>query len=246
MPQVSIIIPSFNNLDLLQECIGSIEEQSFKDYEVFVIDANSTDGTLEYLQTLNAPYYWVSELDEGIYDAMNKGISMANGEWLYFLGSDDLLYNNLTLESIFGHKISSGISLIIGKVQYDYVIEDSILIKKNNGVFIPSWSNNIWIKNTLHHQGVFYRRQLFEFQTYNTDYNVLSDYDFNLKLFKNKVNAKMVNEIMAISKTQGISKNYNWQLYKEEIDFKTKQSALIFKPLFYLLGVGKYLIKKII
>lgn len=246
MPLVSIVIPSFNSLNLLRECINSIKNQSFTEYEVYVIDAKSTDGTIDYLQTFTAPFYWVSEPDKGIYDAMNKGIDLSKGEWIYFLGCDDVLYGNKTLETIFSENIKDDISLIIGKVQYDYAPKDSLFIKKNKGLFEPSWSKKIWFKNTLHHQGVFYKRELFRTQKYTLNYKVLSDYDFNLKLFRSKIKVQTLNQIIANSKTEGISKNYNWRLYKEEIDFKTKQTSLLFKPLFYVLGIGKYLLKKIV
>lgn len=244
MPRLSIIIPSFNSLNLLRECLDSIKEQSFKEYEVIIIDGQSTDGTIDFLKTLNTPYFWKSEPDNGIYDAMNKGIDVARGEWLYFLGCDDLLYDKNTLETVFHQKIDDHSSLLIGKVKYDFGPKDSLLIKKNKGTFQPSWSKKIWFKNTVHHQGVFYKRDLFRTQKYSLDYKILSDYDFNLKLFKRKINALIISQVIAISKTQGVSKNYNWKLYTEEINLKTKQSSIILKPLFYVLAVGKYILKK--
>ena len=246
MPLVSIIIPSFNNLNLLKECIDAIKNQVFKDYEVFVIDAKSTDGTIEYLQSLSAPFYWSSHTDKGIYDAMNKGIEKSNGQWLYFLGSDDLFYEKSTLKNIFNQKVSEDISLLIGNVKYDYTLDDSMLIKKNQGLFESSWSIKLWFKNSLHHQGVFYRRRLFNTRKYNIDYKILADYDFNLELFKRREKVLLVDQIIALSKTEGISKNYNWALYKEEIDLKTKQSSFVLKPLFYTIGFSKYLLKKVL
>jgi glycosyltransferase involved in cell wall biosynthesis len=211
-----------------------------------VIDAQSTDGTIDYLQTFTAPFYWISEPDKGVYDAMNKGIDMSKGNWLFFLGCDDLFYDNKTLESIFSETVNDDISLIIGKVQYDFSSRDSLMIKKNKGLFEPSWSKKMWLKNTLHHQGVFYKRELFSIQKYALNYQILSDYDFNLKMFRSNKKVQIINQIISISRTEGISKNYNWQLYKEEIDLKTRQSSLLFKPFFYLLGTGKFLLKKII
>lgn len=246
MPLLSVIIPSFNSLNSLKECIESIKSQNFKDYEVFVIDSQSTDGTKEYLNTLTPPFFSISEPDQGIYDAMNKGIRLAKGQWLYFLGCDDRIHNHDTLKNLFNEIVTDDISLIIGKVQYDFGLHDSYMIKKNKGLFEPSWSKKIWLKNTLHHQGVFYNRKIFRSQKYSLTYKVLSDYELNLKLFRMDVKVKMIDLIIAISKTEGISKNYNWQLYKEEVDFKTKQSSIIFMPIFYLLAIGKYLFKQAI
>jgi len=246
MPLVSIIIPSFNSVHFLQECIDSVKSQSFKDYEVIIMDGESTDGTVDFLKSLNEPFFWRSEPDEGIYDAMNKGIEMSKGDWLYFLGCDDRLLGKDTLKSIFAKNIQKQTSLIIGKVQYDYSLEDSMLIKKNGGVFNPSWSFKIWIKNAVHHQGVFYRRDVFKLKQYSLEYKILSDYDFNLALYKQGVSVLLMDQIVAVSKTIGISKKYHWSLYMEEIDLKSNQSSIIFRPIFYALGFFKYLLKRVI
>ncbi|MEZ4791900.1 MAG: glycosyltransferase family 2 protein [Gelidibacter sp.] len=244
MPQLSIIIPSYNNLALLRDCIDSIKNQSFTDLEVFIIDAKSSDGTIEFLHSLNEPFHWISGPDQGIYDAMNIGIALSKGKWLYFLGCDDKLFDPKTLETVFSQDINGEISLILGNIQYVYNDDDSYFIKRNKGVFKPSWSNKIWFKNTLHHQGVFYRREVFQTHPYSLAYKVLSDYDLNLKLFRSNLKVRTIDQIIAISKTEGISKNYSWQLYKEEIDLKSKQCSIVFRPLLYVLGVGKYLLKK--
>jgi glycosyltransferase involved in cell wall biosynthesis len=100
----SIIIPTFNSEKVLRECLNSIVEQTFNNYEIILIDGLSTDSTVDIIKeySLNNPnIHWVSEKDLGIYDAMNKGIKIANGEWVYFLGSDDKLSSNNALQEIF-------------------------------------------------------------------------------------------------------------------------------------------------
>ncbi len=245
-PIVSIIIPSYNSLDALRHCVLSIQEQLFKNYEVIIIDGNSTDGTLMFLKTLLAPFRWISESDTGIYDAMNKGVSLAHGQWFYFMGADDLFYENNTLQTIFKNSLSDDITLLIGKVKYDYTTKDSILIKQNEGVFKPIWSKRLWFKNTVHHQGVFYRRRLFKSHSYNLDYKVLADYDFNLALFKQHQHVNYLKEIIAITGTSGVSKNYQWSLYQEEIKLKVSHTSSVLIPLFYMLGISKYLLKKVL
>lgn len=246
MPLLSIIIPSYNSLKVLRESINSIQNQSFTDYEVLVIDANSSDGTKGYLKSLIPPIFFVSESDQGIYDAMNKGIALSKGDWIYFMGCDDQLFESRTLQTVFEQEIDRDISLIIGKVQYEYSDSDSYWIKRNKGLFEPSWSSKIWLKNTIHHQGIFYKKEVFLTQTYSLDYKVLSDYDLNLKLYRSNLKVKMLDQIIAISRTEGVSKNYDWQLYNEEINLKSNQGSLIFRPLFYMLGLGKYMLKKIL
>ena len=241
---LSIIIPSFNNLNELKKCVLSIRNQTFDDFEVWIIDNNSTDGTLEYLQSLEKPFYWKSEKDNGIYDAMNKGILCAKGEWIYFIGADDQLFDNSTLSTI-NFKKHENYKIIYGAIKYEYSKNDSFLVKNNDGVLSSSFTNLLWLKNSMHHQSIFYKKSIFENLNFNTNYQILADYDLNLQLFKKKVLAIKINKIIALCSTKGISKNYDWKLYKEEIKIKTTQTSIFFKPLFVVLGIIKFLIKKI-
>lgn len=212
---------------------------------MWVIDNKSTDGTEKYLKSLNSPFYWLCEQDMGIYDAMNKGIKSCSGDWLYFLGCDDRLLYSKTLEDVFNN-ITSEFDLIIGKIEYDLIGNETHFISKNKGVVTSSMSRKIWLRNTMHHQGVFYKKSLFSKLEYSTQYKVLSDYDLNINLFKQGIKKLIINDKIALCNTKGISKNYNWKLYKEEINLKTNNTSLLFKPIFYLIAFGKYLIKKMI
>ena len=92
-PKLTIIIPVLNNLAGLQESIKSIKNQTFKDFEVWIIDGGSSLETQNYLNLLEKPFFYQSRLDKGVYDAMNNGVELAKGKWLYFLGSGDVLHN---------------------------------------------------------------------------------------------------------------------------------------------------------
>jgi hypothetical protein len=90
-----VIVAVYNGAATLQQCIDSVATQTFKDIELIVVDGGSTDGTVELLMS-NASklHYWISEIDKGIYDAWNKALRHANGEWICFLGADDYLWSN--------------------------------------------------------------------------------------------------------------------------------------------------------
>ncbi|SNR16818.1 Probable transmembrane protein of unknown function. Putative glycosyl transferase, group 2 family protein [Tenacibaculum jejuense] len=212
----------------------SIQAQSYTNFEVWIIDGASADGTIDFLKTLPPQFHFISEKDNGIYDAMNKGIDLANGEWLYFMGADDKLFFNLTLASIFSSNDFDDKNLIIGNITYP-----------KNQNFYSSFSSKLWIKNTLHHQSVFYKKILFRNIKYDTSFKVLADYHFNLYLFRNKVNHIKINETIAICGAEGISKNYNWNLYKEDIRLKIKNSNILFAIFFWTLGISKYLFRKL-
>ncbi|NDV78789.1 glycosyltransferase family 2 protein [Dysgonomonas sp. 511] len=100
--KLSIITINLNNKEGLQKTIESVVEQTFADYEFIIIDGLSADGSVELIKEYGDKIsYWVSEKDTGIYNAQNKGIKQAKGEYLYFLNSGDALYENNTLEKIF-------------------------------------------------------------------------------------------------------------------------------------------------
>lgn len=207
------------------------------------MDSNSKDGTVSFLKTLDKPYYWISENDIGIYDAMNKGILKAKGEWIYFLGCDDELYAEDTLKKVYLN-LDNNIDIFLGQIKYDFNASDSVVLKRNDGIFTSSWSNFIWIKNTVHHQSVFYNKEIFKNLSYPLEYKILSDYYLNLKLKIKGVSVKSTNSIVALCGTKGVSKNYLWKLYEEEVALKTKLSSVIFKPFFFIISIVKYILKK--
>src|SRR5246127_4505724 len=102
-PSFSVIIPTYNSAKTISQSIQSVLRQSFTGYEVLIIDGASTDDTLAITSAFNSERIkTISEKDRGVYDAMNKGIKLAKGQWLYFLGSDDALYDDSVLEKIKG------------------------------------------------------------------------------------------------------------------------------------------------
>ena len=149
-PQISIIVPVYNVEDYLRQCLDSIVAQTFTDWEVLLMDGASTDNTLKIAQSYNDNRIHIySEPDKGIYDAMNKGIKKAKGEWLYFLGSDDWLLTPETLSSVFSMDINS----------YDIVygdVESVQLVPEHSG----EWSLSTIDYNRCH-QCIFYKKKVF-------------------------------------------------------------------------------------
>lgn len=174
---------------------------------------------------------------------MNKGVSLSNGKWLYFLGADDTLKDENVLEKI-AKELQPDFDVVSGKIQYKFTDSDSKQVKKNKGIFSSKWSKKLWIKNTIHHQATFYQRGLFLENQFNTNYKILADYEFNLQLYKNKKSVKIIPNIIAFCSSSGVSKNYTWSLYKEEILLKTNLSSKLLWPLFFKIALLKYLFKK--
>lgn len=167
---LSIITISYNDIKGLKRTANSIQKQTFIDYEWIVIDGNSSDGTREYLTTLEKqPDFWCSEPDFGIYDAMNKGISHANGEWCLFLNSGDSMCEQDVLERVFS-KIPDA----------DIVYCDAIF-KGTDKTYKMSYPDKLtidfFIERCICHQATFIKRQLLlESNGYSTDYKIVSDW----------------------------------------------------------------------
>tara|TARA_B100000787_G_scaffold170136_1_gene164245 strand:- start:2527 stop:3177 length:651 start_codon:yes stop_codon:yes gene_type:complete len=216
----------------LQKTIDSIKNQTFKDFEVWIIDGDSSQETQEYLSELKAPFFYQSESDKGIYDAMNKGISLSKGEWFYFLGAGDLLENENILNLV-SNKLNLNLDILYGNIRYDTT------------KFTSKFSSLLWIKNTLHHQSVFYNKKLFIKINYEISYKVLADYDFNLNLYCKNIKAEKIDAIISNCDKNGISKDYNWSLYKEELKLKSVRMNSVFFPLFFILVAFKFIFRKL-
>lgn len=226
----------------MQKTIKSIQEQTFKNFEVWIIDGGSSKTTQDFLRELEQPFFYISEKDKGIYDAMNKGITLSKGNWLYFLGAGDVLKEEETIMYI-SNSFNKKIELLLGNIQYKTCKDDSVFLKQNNGVFTSTLSFLLWLKNTAHHQSMIYNRSVFKNKVFDDSYKILSDYNFNLFLFKNNVAFFKLNKIIAICDSKGVSKKYTWSLYKEEIIIKTKNSSILLKPFFIIISFFKFLIK---
>lgn len=227
---ISVIIPTYNCSDTFEDCLKSVLEQDFEEKEIIVVDGGSIDGTLDLLKEYsNQVDKWISEPDQGIYDALNKGINLAHGEWLYFLGADDKLYDNHVLSDIPLHKTKS--RMIYGNV-----------FLKNNGVIGPAGSvydghfdKNKLAQKNICHQAIFYKKELFkELGKFDMKYPLLADWAFNMKVFGAE-NTKpfFIERIIAIYDNKGLSdKDKDANFLNDREDFVKKYLGL---QVYYLL-----------
>lgn len=189
MPLFTIITVVYNAIDTIERSVLSVIEQEEKDLEYIVIDGGSTDGTVDVVNKyINKINYFVSEKDAGIYNAMNKGIEKANGSYLIFLGADDFLYNTRVLLDVKKKIFGRYYDVMAGNIIYT----NDILVKS-------SFSKKLLLHNSLHHQGMFYNRQLFNNFRYDTGFKLISDYELNLILFLKRKHIKFLNLDMMIS-----------------------------------------------
>ena len=173
--KLSIITVNLNNRDGLRRTIDSVVNQTFTDYEWIVIDGGSTDGSRELIEQYQDHFaHWCCEPDNGIYNAMNKGITHANGEWIQFLNSGDWFYQNDVLQKIFSQTYSS-----------DVLYGDAIYTDGNEEkphICPDTLGLSYLYSNFLNHQSTFYKRIIFEEYKYNESNQIYSDWELSLKL----------------------------------------------------------------
>ncbi len=204
---ISIIIPTFNSSKTLKNCLESIFAQDFSSYEILIMDSVSTDETLVIANSYTSKYSNIkiySEKDKGIYDAMNKGMNLAKGDWLFFLGSDDSFYNSEVLS-----KISKVISNTNKKIVYGNVeIVGNNAWAKNGEVYAGKFTIQKLLNQNICHQAIFYNRIFLKenIGNYNLSYTKSSDWDLNLKCLS-KAEFEFTDLIVAKYSVEGFSGN---------------------------------------
>jgi len=170
-PLISIIIPTHNCSDVLAGAINSVTQQYYQQWELIIVDGGSSDGTLEIIKNYQDHIsQWVSEPDGGIYDAMNKGVKVAKGDWIYFLGADDILVNIL-------HKISPQLR------NSNRIYYGNVYMPNKNIFYDGKFSANKLMNKNICHQAIFYPRTVFEKYEYSLKYPRGGDWDLNMRLW---------------------------------------------------------------
>ncbi len=197
----SIITVNYNNKEGLRQTIESVIHQTFRDYEFIVIDGGSTDGSADVLKEYDEQItYWVSEKDSGIYNAMNKGIAKATGEYLNFMNSGDCFYAPDILEKVAHYKYDA--DFIVGK---DYHYNE----KKQQGhasVQPPRTTMIHFFIATLDHQSSFIKRELFDNSPYDENHRLVSDWIFfTEKIVKENKQVQFIPDIICRREEGGLS-----------------------------------------
>lgn len=175
-PLVSIVIVVFNSGEIVEQAIQSVLAQNYSNKELLVIDGKSGIDTLKSIERYKDHIdYFISEKDCGIYDAMNKGIQASNGEWVYFLGADDIFLNDNVLTEVFHASNYEKEGIVYGDVRF----------KSGNTRFGGERTYLQLIGKNISHQAIFYRKELLEkMKGYNLKYKILADYELNLRIFR--------------------------------------------------------------
>ena len=235
--QCTVVIPTFRDARIAQ-ALESIASQKNIQLEVIVVDGANEPASFQSLPSYPFPITFIHEKDNGVYDAMNKGIAVAKYEWIYLLGSDDVLANENTLSNLISRGTQADV--VFGNVE-----NTGLSHSATTKIHIPSFPNGMIWKHTLHQQGVLYKRSLFQERTFNNDYKILGDYEFHFHLKNKNVKVEYVNETVARCDANGLSKRYVWKLYAEEIRLKKKYLNGLEWLMVLPFVISKFLFKKL-
>lgn len=201
-PKISVVTINFNDAKGLQKTISSVVSQTYNDFEYIVVDGGSTDESVNVIEENKQKIsYWVSEKDKGIYNAMNKGIVKATGEYILFLNSGDYLVNNRVLENVV-NELRDNVDFVSGNLEY--YLSDNILFTR---VHPNKLTFTYLVSKTISHPSTFIRRVMFEkFGLYNEDLKIVSDWEFFFKcLGLNGATFKSINTTITHFDMNGIS-----------------------------------------
>lgn len=214
---ISIITINFNNLVGLKKTMTSVFGQTFKDFEYIVIDGGSTDGSAAYIESQSQHIdYWVSEPDSGIYNAMNKGIKFAKGEYLLFLNSGDVLFCNEVLHQ--NYKFLTLYDIIYFNL--NVVDKGETYIKKYPDQLLFSY----FVIDTLPHPATFIRKAIFNARGfYDETLKIVADWKFFIhSICKFNYTYNRIDETLATFYLDGLSSDPN----NKDIIFAEKQKVL--------------------
>lgn len=221
---LSIIIPTYNSSELIETCLYNIYNRlgNSNKYEILVIDGASQDNTIAIVDKMakqQRNIMYVSEKDNGIYNAMNKGINLAKGEFLYFLGADDeILFKMKDIENYL--------------VDNNTIYYGNVIFKESNKKYDGIFNTKKLVEKNICHQAIFYPKKILTNNLYNIQYKLLADYELNIRLWK-KFIFKYIDISFAIYSNDGISARIK--------DTKFKKDFL--KIIYTYLGVRYVLLK---
>lgn len=193
----SIITVCRNHLDGLKKTKKSLESQTFQGFEWVVIDGASTDGSIDFLRQ-NPPHTLFSEPDSGPYDAMNKGIACAKGDYYLFLNAGDMLASDDILALLDAHLTNNP----------DFLYGDSFEENQGKKHYKIARSHRRAILGMFtHHQAMIYKAELLDHLRYDTRYKIAADYDFTLRYLQKCEHIIRLRKPICIFEQGGLSQN---------------------------------------
>lgn len=231
----TIITVTYNAEDTIEKTIESVIKQDYYDYEYLIIDGESQDQTLNRIENLrkkyNAQIQVYSEKDEGIYNAMNKGIEKAKGDFIIFLNSGDLLYDKTTLTCMTKKIKNRGTGIYCG---------NTCMMKNGKplGVYRFKENNHSILNGLLHykmpcHQSIVAPTSILKKYKFNEIYKLRADYDWLMKCYRKGIKFFLLDDIISAYDIEGASTNLQAQF-----TMKTESEKIVscYFPLYWILS----------
>ncbi len=198
-PLVSIITVVLNGEKQIDKTIQSVINQTYDNLEYIIIDGGSTDKTIDIIDKYkNAIDYWISEKDNGLYDAMNKGIDIAKGEWINFMNAGDEFYNYTVLMNLFNNQNHQEAKIIYGNHEIIYSTGRYRFVK-------AGMIKNLWKGEQFSHQASFVKKSYLQINKFNHRKKIAADFELYYKAFQNYTKFKFMNLTIAKFESGGVS-----------------------------------------
>ncbi|MCF6241996.1 MAG: glycosyltransferase [Bacteroidales bacterium] len=245
LPIISVITVVYNSADFIERTILSIINQSYPNIEYLIIDGGSTDGTLEII----AKYkdfidFFISKPDRGIYDAMNKGIKAASGDYLWFINSGDEIYDLNVLNTIFRNK-NSFADIYYGETEITDNKGNTIGMRRHSAPSKLSWKTFLWGMK-VSHQSIIVKKEIVSL--YDLHYRFSADFDWVINALKKARSIENTGIILSKFMEGGTTKKNLKAGLKERFQIMKKNYGLIPTVLSHIILAGKlffyYLINK--
>lgn len=241
--KVTLITVTYNSAQYLSDCIDSVVTQTYKNIEHIIIDGLSTDGTLDIIERYEHHLtHWISEKDQGMYDAINKGIALATGDIIGTLNSDDVLASNDVVQHLVSCFCQHQVDAVYGDLVY--------LDRKNNQKVLRQWKGSDYKRSRFlygwmpAHPTFYIRRELIEqLGGYATHYFSACDYEFMVRyLYHHRISAHYLPLLMVKMRAGGQSnKDFGHRLRANRRDYLAMKKNNI--PLPFFISILKPLIK---
>ncbi|MCB0192836.1 MAG: glycosyltransferase [Anaerolineae bacterium] len=210
-PIISVITINYDRLEDLRKTFHSVISQSYSYIEYIIIDGGSQDGSLSFLQENdNQISFWVSEPDDGIFDAMNKGAAAATGDWIIFMNAGDIFYSHNTLSEVAPH-LGDYTDVVYGATELVTINQSNQEVR----LYPPQELSNIWREIPATHQSVLIRREVQTDFLFDTSFTWCADHDLLIRLYAQGYRFKKVQTIISRFDTSG-GKQRDSAIYNRE------------------------------
>ena len=217
--KVTIITSIFNNKELIQDAIHSVNEQTYNNIEHLIIDGNSTDGSKDTIKkNMNNKIRFHSENDNGIYEALNKGINLSSGDIIGILHSDDIFTDSNVIMEVVNEFKKYNYDMLYGDINY--------ISKSKNKKILRKWkANNFLIKNIKYgwmppHTSTFIKKSLLnKVGLYNTQFQISADYDLLTRILTNyKISIGYLQKVLVLMRVGGKSNKNLRNIYQKMVE----------------------------